>query len=78
MNDDKLSDGTEHCPSAGDSRAIFAGNQPPSCDEADCNESVDYLSQRGAFCEYHAWTNGVQRRTPGGKVNSETSQEEER
>jgi len=74
MSEDK----TEYSPSAGDSQAIFVGNQIPSCDEADCNESVDYLSQQGAYCEYHAWTNGVQRWTPGGSVNSETGQEEER
>jgi len=59
-----MTDGTERPPSAGDSRETFAGNQLPSCDEDDCGESVDYLSQHGAFCDYHAWTNGVQRWTP--------------
>ena len=58
------SDGAEDPPSAGDSQASFTGNQPQSCDEAGCDNPVDYLSKYGAFCDFHAWTNGVQRWTP--------------
>jgi len=64
------SDGTKHPPSAGDSQATFAGNQLPSCDEVDCDDSVDYLSQHGALCDEHAWANGVQRWTPDRSVDT--------
>ena len=33
----------------------------PYCDSEGCDETVDYLADHGAFCEYHAWTLGVRR-----------------
>jgi hypothetical protein len=63
-------DATEHPPFAGDSQETFAANQLPSCDEVDCGDSVDYLSQHGGYCDYHAWTNGVQRWSPDRSVDA--------
>ena len=66
---------SDRSPSAGDSEANFAGNQLPSCDEADCTDDAEYLSKEGVFCDFHAWTNGVQRWTAGGVVTTDNDQE---